>query len=201
MRYFDGEIGPIEAMDIKAQLEDSREARAELASLALIRDVVRTDVNDRAASAGADRIADLVMHRITDAEAHEGSKARNNELARGPRLVASEGLRKGQASWAIAAAGALAVAAVLVLLAWRAIDYANQRTSRSSRAMEASDASVAEQLVATQIGLAADHEAEPGVSIDSVDFGAREGSIFYVPSEMGMTTVVWLNDDPAGGAQ
>ena len=39
-----------------------------------------------------------------------------------------------------------------------------------------------------------------GAVIDVVDFGARPGTIFYVPSEDESTTaVVWLTDDDVNG--
>jgi Ni,Fe-hydrogenase maturation factor len=50
------------------------------------------------------------------------------------------------------------------------------------------------EIVAT----AADNDPEPAVSIDAVDFGANAGTIFYVPSDHGTTTVVWVSDDEAG---
>jgi hypothetical protein len=44
---------------------------------------------------------------------------------------------------------------------------------------------------------------EHGVEVAAVDFGARIGSIFYVPTGLAAsnatTTVVWLNDEAAGG--
>jgi hypothetical protein len=46
-------------------------------------------------------------------------------------------------------------------------------------------------------------EANPGVEVAAVDFGARMGTIFYIPTDSSatsaMTTVVWLSDDGIGG--
>jgi hypothetical protein len=48
-----------------------------------------------------------------------------------------------------------------------------------------------------------DADDEHGVEVAAVDFGARMGTIFYVPTgaaaSNATTTVVWLNDDAAGG--
>jgi Ni,Fe-hydrogenase maturation factor len=41
-------------------------------------------------------------------------------------------------------------------------------------------------------------DREPGVSVDAIEFGAHTGTIFYVPTDTGTTTVVWLTDDDTG---
>jgi hypothetical protein len=60
-------------------------------------------------------------------------------------------------------------------------------------------------VVADRLGSAsagADDEVKPGVEVAAVDFGARMGTIFYVPTgstpSSTMTTVVWLSDDGTG---
>lgn len=47
-------------------------------------------------------------------------------------------------------------------------------------------------------------DVEHGVEVAAVDFGARMGAVFYVPtgtSASSTTTVVWLSDDSAGENQ
>jgi hypothetical protein len=56
---------------------------------------------------------------------------------------------------------------------------------------------------AKAVDSAPDADDEHGVEVAAVDFGARMGSIFYVPTgsaaSNATTTVVWLNDEAAGG--
>ena len=39
--------------------------------------------------------------------------------------------------------------------------------------------------------------SDPAVAIETVDFGAREGTIFLMQEGEGSTPVVWLMDEPA----
>lgn len=59
--------------------------------------------------------------------------------------------------------------------------------------------SIAEERgVSTGLAGALPARASEAVAVETVDFGARPGSIFSVPGSASETTVVWLRDDDGG---
>ena len=109
--------------------------------------------------------------------------------------------------WTLTAA---AVAAAAGLIIWGRME-AEPRVERSQAPITATTNDLAPapipaapQLPAVEESpLSPDGELDMGVEVAAVDFGARTGTIFYVPSDRGAssptTTVVWLADDVAGG--
>jgi hypothetical protein len=68
------------------------------------------------------------------------------------------------------------------------------------RASESATVSVSvpsESAAPTEESVAAEEEPETGASIESVDFGAQNGTIFMVASGPQVTPVVWLVDESA----
>ncbi len=107
-----------------------------------------------------------------------------------------------------AALGTLAVAAAAALALWsrsgpsptepvKSAPVAAITAMSTSPGTSPAPASTEPEIDAA--GLAADVDAEHGVEVAAVDFGAHMGSIFYVPSgaieAKRVTTVVWLADD------
>ena len=177
MQYADGELDPARKVEIDQWLAGSGEGRAIVASFAELSEVVR----DHAQSTHhplADGIADEVMARIEAGAPVVPLRART------------------QAGWLGYAAAALAVAAAAALLVWRVAG-----PSVSPQAMHAPSASPSQSGAETAVAVSPNEEAEerePGVSVDAIEFGAHTGTIFYVPTDTGTTTVVWLTDDDTG---
>jgi anti-sigma factor RsiW len=185
MMFADGELDAERAAEVEAYLERSSEARAVVATFAEIGAQVRGYADDIARNAGADGIADNVMARIE----------------RGPDNVVP--LRKpvepAKPSVAALAFGGLAAAAAVALLVWRVAGVGVVPVD-TPRVAETAAPPRPELVVASATAPAPDYDPEPTVSVDAIDFGARTGTIFYVPTDTGTTTtVVWLSDEETGG--
>src|SRR5262249_50888947 len=143
-------------------------ARAIVAALRLGSDLIESDAVRRAGLGGADGIVDAVMDNL-EAEA---SRRFISSPKRAPRWRAP----------AITAAGfALALAA-----AW-ALVVGSTRSVGKHDEVAKQHGSVVDDTLGTDARTA---------SVEVVDFGARPGTIFYVPSEgESAMTVVWLTDD------
>jgi len=167
MLWVDGELGARRASEVANHVQRDPRARAIVAALRLGSDIVESDAVRRAGLGGADGIADAVMDNI-EAEASRRfiSTPRRAPLWRLPAITAT--------------GFALAAAAVWALMV---------RTSQPVRPGEetAHAPSVVDDTTVTDARTA---------SIEVVDFGARPGMIFYVPSEgESAMAVVWLTDD------
>ena len=184
MMFADGELDAEREVFVANQVRDDGRARAVVGTVLEIGARVREDADRRAKEAGADDIASLVMARI--------------EQEAAGKVVPLRAAERRAVGIGPVAIGGLALAAAVALLVWRVagVDWAQPvPTGR----MAAGPSVNPEMVVASAPAPAADYDPEPGVSVDAVDFGARTGTIFYVPSDTGTTTVVWLTDDEAGG--
>jgi len=195
MRYLDGEVDAAERREIEAWLAESKDARALCASLDVVNHAVRAIGEDL--GRGGDGIADAVMSRI-DADAPIVDLE--------ARPVASRTRGMGRRFLGLAPAlglGLAAAAAVVVYFRPVPPPGPSARGSASSvnRAgpapVPATEAS--EQQPVPALGSEA---REAGASIESVDFGARAGTIFMVSAgsdsedaDTVETPVVWLMDE------
>ncbi len=190
MQHHDGELSPGEAAEVEELLAADPVARSELAGLDQLGDFLRRFAEQR--SAGVDDLAADVMKRL-DEEPIQASTWRQ----RSPDPVRVEGGRR----WLWGLAGGLAAAAAipLVLLARgssgtgaAAIRLAAMGSAARSATPTAPPAPASRPVAALPGDL-----AEPGVSIEAVDFGQRNGTIFMVPAGGEATTpVVWVVDQP-----
>ncbi len=190
MQYHDGELSAGEAAEVEALLAGDPVARSELAGLDQLGDFLRCFAEQ--GSAGVDDLAADVMQRL-DEEPSQDSTRRQ----RFPAPARVEGGRR----WLWGLAGGLAAAAAipLVLLARgssdtdaAAVRLAALGSAASSATPAASPGPGAGPVAALPRDL-----AEPGVSIEAVDFGPRNGTIFMVPAGGEATTpVVWVVDQP-----
>lgn len=189
MLYADGELEPERAAQVEAYLEQDVYARDVVATFFEMGDRVREAADERARDAGADDIAKLVMAQI------EGRRGPANVVALPAKRSAER--EKPASVWPVALGG-LAAAAAVALVVWRfaGLDLTEPAVTHSPVASTVS-AESPELVVASAPTPAPDYDPEPGVSVDAVDFGARTGTIFYVPGDTGTTTVVWLTDDEA----
>lgn len=189
MSYADGELDARREAEIEAHLQQDPHDSAIVATFFEMGARVREVADARARDAGADDIANWVMGRI------EQEKAENVVALRPAGPVGSTPARVGSI-WPMAVGG-LAAAAAVALLVWRFAGF--DLVQPVPKQVEVTPSTNPEMVVASAPLPAVDYDPEPGVSVDVVDFGARTGTIFYVPSDTGTTTVVWLTDDEAGG--
>lgn len=196
MLYADGELEGEQRAAVEAYLARSAAGKAKVAALNLVSSVVREQA--LGASGEADRIADAVMAKIATegAAAKEMHRPKPAAITSAPRALATQGPRDKPAndnSRRIFALAAIAVAAAAGLMFWSRMDPTTPQAGHGP---------VATSTMSHQQGgtdpLALD-EGGPGVEVEAIDFGARMGTIFYVPTEEiasnVTTTVVWLNDD------
>jgi anti-sigma factor RsiW len=179
MMFVDGELDPARAAEVEAFVQSDEDARATVEGLRVAGEIVSGAALEAADRAGAGDIADRVMRAVeaggagvTDLVEHRRAKSRR------PLVIAG-------AAW-----GAAAVAAAVAF--WVNGPKINSLgEGPAPMTMKAVGSVIADSVAA----MAPSASAE----VDAVDFGARAGSIFYVPSDgVGVTAVVWLTDDEAG---
>jgi len=188
MRYMDGEADAEEAELVEKWLTESEEARALLRDLESLGGEVRAIAEERGSRVGS--IADSVMAQVAGESPISRTRLRATPIEKGRRDRRVVG--------AVPAIGlALAAAAAIVV-------YLRPHPGPTSAVRERPSASLAPQPFSTTSSLPAEVAAadpESGASIESVDFGAQNGTIFIVPSGAQSTPVVWLMDDaePSSG--
>ncbi|WP_437966077.1 hypothetical protein WMF04_41680 [Sorangium sp. So ce260] len=210
MLYVDGELDEARHRQVEDYVLHDPRCRAKVAGLVTAADMVR---DSALASSAADGIADGVMAKILQGQ---GEVSRANGAAVVQPLAASpsaepprararlQGSPANDNARGIFALTALAVAAAAAMMVWGRTDAEAPRAALTAPAPSAvlapPAATPAHEPVAAP---GAEGEVEPGVEIAAVDFGARMGTIFYVPREAAAsgptTTVVWLSDDGPGG--
>lgn len=207
MAYFDGELeGPRRAA-VEAHLASDLRARGKVAGMQITSSILR----EQAASlSAADVIADSVMARI----AAESARAPVNATQGAAPVVQLAPLPHAHVPVAAPAndnsrrifgfLGALAVAAAAAFVVWTRAGAPVTEPVRSGPVAAVTTPSTNPSPIGSEpeidaAGLAADVDAEHGVEVAAVNFGAHMGSIFYVPSgsveAKRVTTVVWLADD------
>ncbi len=194
MRWLDGELEPERSDQVEAELDQSERARAVVATLLEVRAQVQGLAERQAGMSLADDIANSTMARIA---AEDAAAAKPTELiGRVPALAANSGRRVPSIIYAF---GGLAAAAAAALIVWSigGVDVAPP-SPVAIAAPSAVESSTGAAVASADVP-PADDDPEPSVSVDAVDFGARTGTIFYVPADTGTTTIVWLSDDESGG--
>ncbi len=184
MLYADGELDGDRVAEVEAELARSERARRVVASIRRAGDLVRAHADESAGQAGADGIAAAVLGRIEAVRLEDRQKT--PAVARGP------------SSWWYAMGG-LAAAAAVAMVVWRVVGAGLTAQVADGPAPSDVPPGVSGTEVASARLPAPDCDPEPSVSVDAVDFGARTGTIFYVPADKGTTTIVWLSDDESGG--
>lgn len=187
MQHFDGELDGPDAEELERLLAESPEARALFRDFDTIGRVLRTSAEER--SAPAADVADAVLARI------------EREPPR-LRVVPTVKPRASLATLVPALGLALAAAAAVALLVRPrpAVPVATAPVQTVLTAETPEPVPAPEEVAI----LEDDNDAEPGASIESVDFGDQggTGTIFVVATGPQTTPVVWLSDDDVlGGAR
>lgn len=212
MLFADGELEGERLAEVEAFVARNADARHKLSSLGLVSELVRERAV--ASASPADDIADALMAQIA---AETGTNGVVHAIAAPPREVAAPAQLAPVATIApravkpandnargIFALAAVAIAAAAALMIWgRTADLRPDVASNSPTVqIEARPVVVAPPAPIKIVEPTADTDGEHGVEVAAVDFGARMGSIFYVPTgsaaSNATTTVVWLNDEAAG---
>jgi anti-sigma factor RsiW len=169
MLWVDGELDAERAGEIRDLVARDPRVRALVDALREGSDGVVEEALRRAELSGADGIADNVMEAI--------------EAAASRHLIAPV---KRPPAWRAPAAAAMAIA-LAAAAAWTLI-FPRELTLVAKRTPTSISSDGGPAL--------AEEETATGVWIDVVDFGARPGTIFYVPSEdESILPVVWLTED------
>ena len=172
MLWVDGELEAERAEEIADLVRKDPRVRAIVTALQRGSHVIAEEALLHAELANVDGIADSVMDAI-DAE----------DAAASRRFIAP---RKRAPAWRGPAVAALSIA-FAAAAAWTLI-FPNQLSQVAKRTTSGVSSGVT--------AAASEGESTTGISIDVVDFGARPGTIFYVPSEdESILPVVWLTDD------
>ena len=189
MRYADGEADPERIDEIERYLREHPESQAIVRTFDEISHQVQSVALDRAQP--ADSIVDDVMKLVEEHDRGPTTSSIRQVQRRAP-AVASK--RTPQFAYALAG---LALAAAAALVIWnlsgdRLQSLAHTPSAPSNHSLPAPSVEMAVAPPATEV------DSEPGVQVDAIEFGAHAGTIFYVPTETGTTTVVWLSDDEPG---
>ena len=206
MLFADGELHGQRRIEVEAWLAGNRHAQAKIATVHEMGAVVREATDQRAACWGADAIADLVMSRLDESPSSEPAvKVGAISVSRLRRTVMRDlrpptTHRRFIAPLAIASTG-FAMAAAVALVVWHFAGMGVHALTQVPSAVVMPSEPGALVASAGPIVPPEVEEAEPGVSVDLIEFGAHAGTIFYVPTGTGTTTVVWLTDDEPGGSK
>jgi anti-sigma factor RsiW len=185
MRYVDGDLDEEQALAVEEWLAQSSEARAFLRDLSLIGREVRSIAEEYGKRSGP--ITDDVMSRIMQEGGLRGGPA---------RAAAPRERRIHTVLPAVGLAFAAAAAVAIYLKPHHTIPVESVRNDPSATtAPEPFSATSVSSMVAQA------EDPEGGPSIESVDFGAQNGTIFMVPSGPELTPVLWMDDDddPSSG--
>ena len=212
MLYADGELEGERFTAVEAFLARDAGSRRKLSSLGLVAGLVREQAV--ASASPADGIADALMAQIaaeagTNGVVHASSAPLREVVAPTPVKLTPVAPRASKPandnSRGIFALAAAAIAAAAALMIWGRSDVRPEVATNLSHGQttEARPVVVAPPAPAKVVEPAVEADDEHGVEVAAVDFGARMGSIFYVPTgsaaSNATTTVVWLNDEAAGG--
>lgn len=211
MLYVDGELDEARHRQVEEYVLHDPHCRAKVAGLVTAADMIR---DSALASSTADGIADVVMAKIHAEPAAQVAKvdgaAGARPLAAPPSGEGASGPARLRGSPAndnargIFALTAIAVAAAAALMVWGRMDpEAPSAALPAPTTPEVLAPALPALPSEPSAAPSAEGEVQPGVEIAAVDFGARMGTIFYVPREAvasgPTTTVVWLSDDGPGG--
>lgn len=218
MALFDGELDPARAAEVEAWLDEHPRAAADyddwLRELSAVGELVR---DASAARAGAFRsVADDVLRQVAEDRRAAAASPRIGALeAAGPAepragdalvpVLASRLPTRSDAvpvprtprrfrrpSWTTLATGVGLVAAAAACLA---VSHFKDPVIGAKPTTPALVAASGPLLLVASAPVWSVRE-QLGVAVDTVDFGARMGTIFYQPGEAASaTTVVWIKDE------
>jgi hypothetical protein len=181
MRYHDGAASEEEAVLVEEALEREPALLEELEAYSELGSFVRAWAEVR--SEPHIDIADSVMSAI---------EAMAPPL---PRVASVHSIWPRLATW-VSLGAAIAAGSVLVARSWSAppvIPHGSPAVSAGDQAaLEAPSAALAPPDVSAALE---DEPKEPPATIESVDFGKTNGTVFVVSTDSADTPVIWMPDD------
>jgi len=204
MMFHDGELDESRHGEVEAFLTAGGSASTKLAGLSLatallVENHVKVSLSQQKQ---ADSIADLVMSQIAKepaARVSEKAPAERRELRaandNGRFILGLAGLAAAAAAalfvWGRSAPPEIPSAALTAPVEQSAPEVALTQPSVTTATLP-----TATEPLAT-LPIPPEEESSPSVEVASVDFSARSGALYYVPSDSkGQTTaVVWLKDE------
>lgn len=194
MRYHDAEVSEAEARAVEAALEQDPALLEELEAYAELGSFVRASLASDARSVQSFDISESVMAAIEPLPPRVRPRAPARVQSLLPRI----------ATW-VSLGAAIAAGSVLVARSWSAppagpahARHAHAVSVSPSEQSAARPSASAELVAAPELVEALQAEEEPKLSpatIESVDFGGNNGSIFVVSTDSSETPVVWMPDD------
>jgi anti-sigma factor RsiW len=201
MAFADGELEGERAEEVAEWLASNEEDAARVGELMRLAELVDATATQSLAAEERNRSFDVVGDVMAAVERVDAA-ARNGKLASTPpppRVLSMrpsaprdrETRRSSRRTTYVLGAGILAVAAAAAATLVAFVKEAPHGPMAGPMAsMTKSPDSIADP--------AEDRDVEPSTAVDTVDFGAHQGTIFYVPSGASTsTTVVWIADDEA----
>lgn len=208
MLYFDGELDEARSQQVEAYVLRDPSYGAKVAGLDISAGLIRESA---VSSSLADGIADAVMVRIAATGPTDGLNGSRGAAAYPLPASAFGGLKAARAlgkqpandnSRGIFVLAAVAVAAAAAMMIWGRTEAELPSAALTAPvSTEAVAVPPSAPMDSTSLP-GVDGEAGPGVEVAAVDFGARMGTVFYVPQGSAgsspTTTVVWLADNGLG---
>jgi hypothetical protein len=173
-RYYDGDLSPLEASSVRNAVDASPTARARLAELGRLSEMMKT----AGVEFGEDLDSDAMFANIQVGIAKDESKG-GEQL----RVVASEWFEHRKAAL-VSMVGATAVAAAALFMVMRE----PPRTSDDELARSAPAPREERRMVVAANDV-------HGTRIENVDFGDSTGTVFEIQDEGVATAVVWIADE------
>ena len=206
MLYFDGELDAERMKVVEERLRVDETMRNKLAGMGLVSSVFA----DAATVSDPGDVTESVFAQI-DADV-ETPASRSVPTKRSATLEPAAANDNGRRIWAFAVVAAAVAAGVLV---WGRLDPLGSMHDGGAIAKVSPEpqneppssalitAPTAELAIAPNAATPSGDDV--GAHVSAVDFGARAGAVFYLPSDEpedprgSGTTVIWVNDDARGG--
>jgi len=183
MRYHDGAVSEEEAVTVEEALEQDPALLEELEAYSELGSFVRAWGEVRSESELD--IADSVMERIQALEAP----------AYRPRIAPVHSIWPRVATW-VSVGAAIAAGSVLVVRSWSAPPGMPRGGHAAGAADQAAVVAPSAAVSPPDVSAALEDEPkEPPATIESVDFGKTNGTVFVVSTDSADTPVIWMPDD------
>lgn len=183
-RYYDGDLSPLEASSVRAEVAASPEARARLDELAKLSEMMQLAGQEFGDGLDGDGMFAGIQAGIAKDRAEPGE---------GLRVVASEWIEHRKASLVSMFGIAAVAAAALFMVTKQAAPTSEDELARSAPGPreERRIALAANDVQGQQV----DDTNVHGSRIENVDFGDSTGTVFEIQDEGVATAVVWIADE------
>jgi anti-sigma factor RsiW len=184
MRYHDGAVSEAEANEVEEALEHEPALLEELEAYSELGSFVRAWGEAR--SEHEIDIADSVMAKIQALEPPPSPAV---------RVATVHSIWPRVATW-VSLGAAIAAGSVLVVRSWSAPPGMPRGAHAAGTGDQAALAAPSAAVAPPDVSAALEEEPkEPPATIESVDFGKTNGTVFVVSTDSADTPVIWMPDD------